>query len=326
MKKPVVAAWGAFLRPAFDEVLAEANIEVVPVGRDQTPLQVAPDCDALYVRLPSYASAEIIAGLPRLKALAVPGAGVEVIDLAAATLHRVPVLSGIGMGAEAVAEWTVGSMLWLTRYIGQMHEAMRTGEWLKRFNLEPRRDLRNLTIGIIGYGQIGERVATAVADGFGSRVLVNDILPHRQGVAMERGFQVRDIDDVMRESDIVSIHAQAIHGEGPLIDRRRIELLQPTSCIINTSRGALLDYEALIDALEHGAIRGAAMDVFPQEPPPQSFIDRLTRHPHVLVSPHQAGMTLDATDALAVGVASSIVDVLNGKRPANCVNPEVWKH
>jgi D-3-phosphoglycerate dehydrogenase len=320
-----LAAWGAFLRPAFDDVIERAGIEVVPVAGDQSPLDVAPGCDALYVRLPQYASAEIIAGLPNLKALAVPGAGVEVIDIEAATAHGVPVLSGIGMGAEAVADWTLGSMLWLTRRIGSMHEAMRSGNWQRRFDVHERRDLHRLTVGIIGFGQIGGRVATILAKGFGSRVLVYDTYEPACRAAEGVGCEAVELDTLVGESDIVSIHAQAKHGEPPLIDAERIALMKPTAFLVNTSRGALLDYPAIIDALETERIAGAAFDVFDQEPPTPDLIQRLTGHPNVLVSPHQAGMTIDATDALAEGVASSIVEVLEGGRPRNCFNPQVWE-
>lgn len=324
MSNEVLAAWGAFLRPSFDEVMATEGVRVVSVPGNQSPADVVPDCDALYVRLPQYASAEVIAALPKLRALAVPGAGLEVVDIEAATRHGVPVLSGIGMGPQAVAEWTIGSMLWLVRDMGEMNRAMVTGNWKKRFDVTDRRDIRTLTVGVIGYGQIGRRVAKGVSAAFGTRVIVNDLMPARQAEAQEHGFEVMSIDDLVKESDIVSIHTQAIHGEPPTIDRRRIGMMRPTTMVVNTTRGAVLDYDALIEALEANALRGAALDVYPQEPPPQDFVDRLARHPRVLLSPHQGGMTIDALEVLAVGVASSIVDVLRGGHPSNCANPEVW--
>jgi D-3-phosphoglycerate dehydrogenase len=320
-----LAAWGAFLRPSFGEVIEQANIEIIDVPGSASPVDVAPDCDALYVRLPQYASAEVIAGLPKLKVLAVPGAGVEVIDIDAANEHGVPVMSGIGMGAEAVADWTLGSMLWLTRRMGATHDAMRSGNWQRRFDVDERHDLHLLTVGIIGFGQIGGRVARILADGFGSHVLVHDSYEPARQAARDAGCTVVDLDTLIAESDIVSVHAQAKHGEPPLLDARRIALMKPTSMLVNTARGALVDYAALAAALDNGALDGAALDVFDQEPPDQQLIDRLTAHPNVLVSPHQAGMTIDATDALAVGVASSVVEVLNGRRPRNCVNPQVWE-
>jgi D-3-phosphoglycerate dehydrogenase len=324
MSNEVLGAWGAFLRPSFDEVMAREGVKVVSIPGNQSPVDVVPDCDALYVRLPQYASAEIINALPRLRALAVPGAGLEVVDIVAATRRKIPVLSGIGMGPQAVAEWTIGSMLWLVRDMGEVHKAMVTGNWKKRFDVNDRRDIRTLTIGVIGYGQIGRRVAKGVHDAFGSRVIVNDLLESRQQEARDAGFEVMSIDDLVQESDIVSIHTQAIHGEPPTLDRRRIGMMKPTAMIVNTTRGAVLDYDALIDALENKTLRGAALDVYPEEPPKQEFVDKLARYPRVLLSPHQGGMTIDALEVLAVGVAESIVDVLRGGHPSNCANPEVW--
>jgi D-3-phosphoglycerate dehydrogenase / 2-oxoglutarate reductase len=321
---PILAAWGAFLRPSFDEVLTEAGVEIVPIPGEVSPAEVAPNCDALYVRLPQYASEEVIGALPNLKVLAVPGAGLEVIDIDAATRHGIPVLSGRGMGHEAVADWTLASMLWLTRHVGEMHEALRTGDWKQRFEISVRRDLHKLTVGLIGYGQIGARVATILATGFGSRVLVFDTAEGARDAARDAGLEVADLATLLRESDILSIHAQAKHGERPLIGKAELDAMKPGAMLVNTARGALLDYPSIVAALEVGTLAGAALDVFDQEPPQQSLIDRLTAHSNVLVSPHQAGMTIDATDSLAYGVASSVVDVLSGRQPNNCANPEVW--
>jgi D-3-phosphoglycerate dehydrogenase / 2-oxoglutarate reductase len=319
-----LAAWGAFLRPAFDDVLADAGILVIPVDGKDSPVDVAPNCDALYVRLPQYASEEIIGALPNLKVLAVPGAGVEVIDIEGATKHGVPVLSGRGMGHEAVADWTLASILWLTRHVGEMHTAMSTGDWPKRFDIHPRRDVHKLAIGIIGYGAIGARVAAILSTGFGSEVLVYDTAEGARTAAENAGYRVVDLDTLLRESDIVSIHAQAKHGEPPMIAARELALMKPTGLLVNTARGALLDYPSILDALANEKLAGAALDVFDQEPPQQELIDKLTAFGNVLVSPHQAGMTIDATDSLAYGVATSVVEVLNGGRPSNCANPEVW--
>jgi phosphoglycerate dehydrogenase-like enzyme len=325
MSEFTLAAWGAFLRPAFGEVLEQAGVKIVDVPGDANPADLAPDADALYVRLPQYADEAVITSLPNLKALAVPGAGLEVIDLDAATKHGIPVLSGRGMGHEAVADWTIGSILWLTRRMGMTHEAMRTGAWAYRFDIQERRDLHKLTVGVIGYGAIGARVAAILATGFGSRVLVQDTAEGAREAARSAGYEVVDLSALLGESDVVTIHAQAKHGEPPLIGREQLATMRPAALLVNTSRGALLDYQALLDALDGERLGGAALDVFDQEPPQQEeMIDRLTAHPNVLVSPHQAGMTIDATDSLAHGVASSVVDVLNGKQPGNCANPEVW--
>lgn len=324
MTEFTLAAWGAFLRPSFGEILEEAGVAIVPVPGETPPAELAPDADALYVRLPQYASDEVIRSLPNLKAMAVPGAGLEVIDIEAATRFGIPVLSGRGMGHEAVADWTIGSILWLTRRMGAMHEAMKSGAWQRRFEIEVRRDLHRLTVGVIGYGQIGARVAAILATGFGSRLLVHDAAEGACDAARAAGYDVVDLETLVSESDVVSIHAQAKHGEPPLIDAQLLATMKPTGLLVNTARGALVDYPALVQALDEGTIAGAALDVFDQEPPQPSLIERLTRHENVLVSPHQAGMTIDATDALARGVAESVVDVLNGGTPSNCANPEVW--
>jgi D-3-phosphoglycerate dehydrogenase len=325
MSDLTLAAWGEFLRPSFGDVIEAAGITIVRVGPDEFPADVAPEADALYVRLPRYASAEVIDSLPNLRALSVPGAGIEVIDIDAATRRKIPVLSGRGMGHDAVADWTVGSIVWLVRRMGAMHVAQVTGDWKKRFDIGERRDMNRLTIGVVGYGFIGARVAEILVKGFHSRVLVHDNNEHAQAAATAAGLPLVDLPELLRESDVVTLHTQALHGAPPLIGRAELDLMPPSAVLVNTGRGALLDYPAIMAALDEGRLAGAGLDVFDQEPPLQELIDRLTAHPNVLVSPHQAGMTIDANDSLAVGVASSVVEALQGGRPANAANPEIWE-
>jgi D-3-phosphoglycerate dehydrogenase len=325
MSEFVLAAWGEFLSPSFDRVIEDAGIDIVRVARESTPVEAAPDCDALYVRLPSYASAEIIGGLSHCKALAVPGAGIEVIDVDAATARGIPVLSGQGMGPEPIADWTIGAIVWLVRRMGELHEAMKRGDWASRFANEHRHDMRVLTFGIVGYGQIGRRVAAILSGGFGAKVLVTDSAPRAREAAEEAGLEVVELDELVRRSDVVTLHAQAQHGEPPVLGADQLATLKPGSLVVNTARGALLDYDALYDALRDGRLAGAGLDVHAKEPPDQDYVDRFAALPNVLLAPHQGGMTVDAIESLSVGVASSIVEVLRGGRPWNCANPQVWE-
>lgn len=321
----LLAKWGEFLRPSFYEVLKTGGVAIREVDSEQELRRLGSDAHALYVRMPNYASREVIEGLPHLRVIAVPGAGLEVVDMEAATNARIPVVSGRGLGADAVVEWTVLSMLWLARDAGTIWAAMRSGDWEVRHSIEGRRDLRSLTIGVVGFGQIGRRVSRAARDAFGSTVLVADSHEPARKLAQQEAFAVVEMDQLLRRSDIVTIHTQVKHEQPAILGQREFQVMAPGSYVVNTGRGQAMDYRALLEALATGHLGGAAIDVYPQEPPASDLVERLAGHPRVLISPHQAGLTEDAAEALSRGVASSVVQVLQGRHPDSCANPQVWR-
>ena len=325
MAKFQLARWGEWVHPSAAEVLAQADVAEVPVPEGGSPVDLDMACEALYIRAPHIASAEVIASLSDLRLIAVPGAGLEIVDLDAATARGIPVLHGRGFGSRAVAEWVIGAMVWLARDVSAMDRAVRDGHWAVRHRAEGRRDLASLKLGVIGFGQIGRLVAQKASTAFGSAVLVTETVPRVADGARELGFQVVELETLLKNADIVSVNAAASHRFQSLLDGHRIRLIGGDGYLINTARGQLVDLETLAAALEDGGLGGAAIDVYPEEPPPAAVLESLKRHPRVLLSPHAAGMTSDAVRALAVGVASSIVHALSGGRPANCANPEVWR-
>lgn len=320
----MLVTWGTWVHPAADKILDAAGIDSIPISGDESPVEKAQVCDALYIRTPNRATRTIIEALPSLRVIAVPGAGLEIVDLAAATERGIPVLHGRGLGSGAVAEWVLGAMVWLVRDMGAMHRTVLESNWGVRASTASRRDLASRIVGVIGYGQIGRRVAAAATAAFGARILVTEAHEEQRRAAEDAGFDVVALDYLLDRSDIVTVHAAAAMDGGVLLDRRRIDRIGPLGYLINTSRGQLVDAVAVADALDGGTLGGAALDVFAPEPPPPNLVARLAAHRRVLLSPHSSGMTEDAVEALAVGVATSIVDVLRGGHPASCANPEVW--
>lgn len=320
----VLAKWGDFLRPSFGDVLAGGNVRVVDVSAVEDLIALGDTVDALFVRMPHHASRDVLAALPSLKVIAVPGAGLEVVDVPGATELGVAVVDGRGIGANTVVDWTLGSMVWLARDMGGMRDAMEQGRWEQRHEVEGRRDLEALTVGVVGYGAIGSRVAARAAAAFGCTVVVADAMEAACQAASDAGFSVADPDAVLASADMVTIHTQARQGAPPQFGEEQLRRMPRGSFVINTTRGQVLDYEALVIVLDDGHLAGAAIDVYPVEPPPASLVARLRRHRRVLLSPHQAGMTIDATEKLARKVAASVIAVLDGQRVDNCANPSVW--
>lgn len=321
----VLATWGTWVHAVADKILTDAGIESIAIAGDENPKSRARNCDALYVRAPNRATRTLIEDLPSLRVIAVPGAGLEIVDLAAATARGIPVLHGRGLGAGAVVEWVLGAMIWLVRDMGSLHRAVLDGVWQVRTETTARRDLAGSAVGIIGYGQIGRRVATVVRTALGAQLLVAEPQEKQREIAEADGFEVTTLDDLLNRSNVVTVHAAATMDGDVLLRRDQLDRIGPRGYLINSSRGQLLDAAAVADALDAGTLGGAALDVFAPEPPEPHLVARLAAHPRVLLSPHSSGMTHDATEALAAGVATSIVDALEGGHPANCANPEVWR-
>ena len=246
------------------------------------------------------------------------------VDVVAATGRGIPVINAPGRNADAVADFTIGLILAEARNIARAHmRLISEGTWRldKQGRLVFRRgvELPGKTLGLIGFGNIGTRVASR-AKGFGMRVIVYD--PYVQKDIEEKfGVELVDLNTVMSESDFVSVHARATEKNVNLIGKDQIGLMKETSILINTARASLIDYESLCEALRYHRILGAALDVYPEEPvDPASPLLKLE---NVTLTPHLAGTTREVP---LRGVRIVVEDVerhLRGE-PTECVlNPEV---
>ncbi|SFY43080.1 D-3-phosphoglycerate dehydrogenase [Paracoccus pantotrophus] len=283
------------------------------VGRPEDYFDFLADLDILVTHLAPI-TAESLDHAPRLKAIAVSRGGPVNIEMAAARARGIPVVNTPGRNASAVAEFTVGSLLAETRNLIRGHMAVASGRFGREFyhyaNTGP--ELCELTVGIVGYGDIGTRVARLLQP-FGCGILIYD--PFKELTPEEKavGFQKAELDDLMARADVVTLHPRVTPETRGMISRARIAMMKPGGYIVNTTRGQVLDYGALYDALVSGQLRGAALDTFEPEPPPADW--PLLKLPNVTLSPHIAGASRHSAIKAATMIAGDIALILDGKPP-----------
>jgi phosphoglycerate dehydrogenase-like enzyme len=260
--------------------------------------------------------AEVLASSPDLRVIARVGVGVDSIDIAAATSCGVAVTVTPGANESTVADHTIALMLAALRQICHHDAGVRRGEWNRTGEHVPW-VLGGATVGLVGYGRIGRLVRKRL-EGFGVEVLVADpVDPDDPGVTS------LPLSDLLAASDVVSLHAPLLPSTRGLIGVAELALMRPHAVLVNTARGGLCDETALAEALEEGRIRAAALDVFELEPPGAS---RLLSLPNVLLSPHNAGLSVQSVEEMTRRATASVIDVLVGRHPEHLANPEVLNH
>lgn len=255
---------------------------------------------------------EALAHAPRLKMISILGTGTDNVDLEAGRRRGVTVTNTPGVGAPSVAELTLGLMLGVTRAIPVSDSRVRQGTWQHVEGPE----LSGKTLGLLGLGAIGSRVAT-IAHGFGMRVIAWSFNPDAER-ARHLGVELVDRDEVFRQADVVSLHLRNTPEVRGLVGARELALMKSSAYLINTARGALVDTGALSTALRSGALAGAGLDVFTEEPlPPERnpFLDL----PNVVLTPHLGAVTREANARSRAMPIDNIIAFLEG-RPEHVVN------
>ena len=218
-----------------------------------------------------------------------------------------------GRNARAVAECTMGMILAEVRNIARSHASLKCGNWQRSFpNSDAIPELCGKTVGLVGYGAVAHLVA-GYLKAFGSRIIASD--PYFAGDPA--GAELVDLELLMRNSDVVSLHARLTDESYHLIGENELAMMKPTAVLVNTARSGLVDEVALIKALEEKRIAGAALDVFDKQPPDP--INPLLIHPKVLTTPHIGAHTDGAADAMGWGALLDCLAVLNGEEPQNRV-------
>jgi len=305
--RPVVVALGS-VDPALVTGVFGAGISFVAEPTEED-LDVAVGAIA---RADALVDADFFDGSPRLRVLARTGVGVDLIDLAAASARGIPVVITPGSGTRAVAEGVLALALHLVKRLAPLTDLVREGRWAQRGGVAVG-DLDGATIGIIGYGRIGQRVGE-IATAFGMRVLAFDpFSPPPADVACA------ELDQLAAGSDVLTLHAPLTDETHNLVDKAFLTRTRPGAMLVNCGRGGLLDLDAALAALESGQLAGVGIDVFDPEPPQHH---PLFDHPNVVLTPHVMGLTRRATAATFADAARGIVDVLAGRRPAAVANPE----
>lgn len=267
---------------------------------------------AVNIRGRTRFTADVLAGCPRLRLISIWGTGTDNVDLKAAAARGITVTNTPGANAIAVAEHTVALMLALVKQLAPADRAVRQGGWPR--NLVPQ--LRGKRLGILGTGLIGREVA-AMGKGLGLEVVAWTYHPD-PGLAAGLGFRYIELDQLLRTSDIVSIHLRATPDAHHFLNRERLALLKPEAFLINTGRGSLVDEMALVDLLRERRLAGAGLDVFETEPLPAGH--PLAALPNVLLTPHAAGMT---PEVITTGLAMAVENIENflQARPTYVVAP-----
>jgi D-3-phosphoglycerate dehydrogenase len=276
------------------------------------PAELA-DADALIVRSAVQADAKLLAAAPKLRLIGRAGVGVDNIDAAEATRRGIVVMNTPGANAVAVAELTLGLMISMARSIPRANSSMHAGKWEKK-SLQGT-ELRGKTLGIVGCGRIGLEVARR-AQAFGMTLIGYDpfVAPV---IARENGITLVSIDELFNDADYISLHVGLTPQTEGLINKTSLAIMKKGVRIINCARGELIVDEALAEALKSGHVAGAALDVFRSEPLKDSPYTELD---NVLLSPHIAGSTDEAQEAIGIQLAEQVRDYLKLGVVQNAVN------
>lgn len=278
----------------------------------------AKDADAILSILTDRIDGEVMdAGLPTLKIVANYAVGFDNIDLEAAKQRKIMVSNTPGVLTNTVAEHTFSLMLSIAHRISEGDRFSRAGKYHAWGpNMLLGTDLSGKTLGIVGLGRIGSRVAYHAAKGFGMNVLYTDLRPNAD-FEKEFGAQyVEKIDDLLPLCDCVSIHVPLLDSTRHLINESRLRIMKRSAYLINTSRGPIIDEKALASALLKGVIRGAAIDVFEFEP---EIVPELKLLDNVILTPHIASATEETRNKMAEIAAQNIIEALEGRTPPNLI-------
>lgn len=299
------------INPAGKKLL-EGKFELIiaPDTSKETAMKLVQDVEGVILRATTRFDADVIAAASKLKVIARTGVGVDNVDIKAASERGILVCNFPGMNDLTVAEHTIVLIMGLAKKVAYMHHAVKTGNWAERFSPDLT-EVEGKTLGVIGLGRIGRLVAKKCRDGLGMNILAYD--PY---VTDRNDFEISftdHIEDLFRKSDFVTIHVPNLPGTKGLVSSDLLGMMKQTAFLVNTSRGEVIDEPALIQALKSNQIKGAALDVFSEEPLPENhplmFLD------NVLLSPHCAGSTWESNVRIAIGAAQAVLDVLEGRRP-----------
>ncbi len=300
------------LQPNAIEIMGERHEVVNRPGIEREELlEVVARFDAIVVRARTRVDSEVISRGKKLKVIARAGVGTDNIDVDAATQRGVLVVNSPDPSITSVAEHTFGLLLSICRRICTADRGLREGRWLK--NELIGKEIEGKTLGIVGLGRIGTKVAT-MAKAFGLSILATD--PYASKSYADRyGAELVPLDELLRRSDFVTLHVPLTESTRHLIGSEEISRMKSGAIIVNTSRSEVVDEDALLEALEEGRISGAALDVFQPKNLP-----RFARLDNVVLTPHLGASTVEAQSQIAELIAIEVVDALEGRPTKNPVN------
>lgn len=306
----------------FEEDMARAagvDIEVFHERDADAVIRNAADADGIVTSYANLPRRVFCALAPRLKVVSRTGVGYDSIDLPAATEHGVAVCTAPGYGTEVVSDHAIALALCVLRRMNEIDADMRRGTW-DYARRRPLGQVRGRTFGVVGMGEIGRATARKAA-GLGFRVVCSSrsLVPGRR---TPEGYDTLALDELLRTCDVVSFHTALTPETHHLLSAERIAAMKPDAVVVNTARGAVVDTVALARALSEGRLWGAGLDVFEGEP--LDFSHPIMSAPHTVLTSHAAYWSEESGRELRERTMQSAIDVVCGRRPADCLNPEVF--
>lgn len=312
------------MRVLVSDTISEKGLDVLQKKYDVVMKEYLPgellnnieNFDALIVRSRTKVTRNVIDAGKNLKVIGRAGVGVDNIDVSYATNKRIPVVFAPRASTISVAELTFGHMLCLARMIPQAHMSLKKRKWEKKRFIGV--ELHGKTLGLVGMGRIGSAVAER-AKIFGMKVIVYDPYISKE-MAEKVGATLMSLDDVIKKSDFISIHAMLTDETRGMINKEKLNMMKSTAYIINCARGGIINENDLYDALKENKIAGAALDVYNVEPPLNS---KLLELDNIIFTPHIGASTHGAQERAGIIVAEQVDKVLSGEVPEFIVNKEV---
>ena len=293
---------------------------LLPEENNQTAFEaLLPEAEAIVLRTNVEVSAACVEKAPNLQIIARTGAGYDNVDVDAATRAGVLICNLVGVNSVSVAEHALSLILSLGKQLPFYDRAVREGNWQARRS-KASVELEGKTLGVAALGNVGSRVARIAHDAFGMRIVAYDPYVKEQFALYDYRF-ADGLEELFRESDFVSLHLPSTPETKGVVNRDLLSVMKPGAYLVNTARGDLVNQEDLVAALRNGTIGGAALDVFPEEPPGKD--NPLNGLSNVILTPHVASLTKEVTVKAAIGAAQAVVDLADGKEPKFIVNRDV---
>ena len=303
------------------ELAREAGVNlVVSATGDRSPEAIIASAQGADGAVTSYGNypREVFEALPDLKVVSRTGVGFDSIDVVAATEHGVAVCTAPGYATEVVSDHAIALAMCVLRRLNEIDADMRQGVW-DYARHRPLGQCAGRVFGVVGMGDIG-RACARKASGLGFRVVCwsRSLVPGRR---TPEGCEILELDELLSVADVVSFHTALAPETRHLLDARRIALMKPGAVVVNTSRGPVIDTVALADALREDRLWGAGIDVFESEPLAAGH--PILDAPHTVLTSHAAYWSEESGEELRTRTMRSAIDVVLGRRPADCLNPEV---
>jgi len=294
--------------PVLNKVLKENGLKITyepQITSDQIKEKIG-EFNIIIVRSRTKLTKELIEKADSCKIIARVGVGLDNIDEDAAKAKNIRVINAVEGAMTAVAELVLGLMFALARQIPRGDRGIRNGEWLKK-ELKGT-ELKGKYLGLIGCGNIGKRLGR-LAKGLNMNIIGFDVIPIDEEFSKDVGLMKTDLDTLLQSSDYVSLHVPLLDSTHHMIDAKKLSLMKKTASIINTSRGGVIDEDALYEALKNGNLGGAALDVFENEPATNTKLATLE---NVILTPHIGAQTKEAQSLAANVIAEKIIQILRG--------------